>query len=107
MSSALFAATIGILGLSEVDALTYEKIMKFWPAVVAQLMTIFSGMKVRQSWSLPLFLFFLFLPLTKLALFLVLSLVLAEGIQLICMAFSSNRLCNTATLKLLSSSEHR
>lgn len=58
ISSAIFAWTIGATGLSEVDPLTWEKVSKFWPAVTAQLATIFSGVKALQYCNVETFIVF-------------------------------------------------
>jgi len=57
LTSAFFAKSIGVLGLDEVDELTWDKVKRYCPAVGAQLMTIFSGIKVRRPAGLcPCFL---------------------------------------------------
>jgi GDP-mannose transporter len=58
ISSAIFAWTIGATGLSKVDNLTWEKVSKFWPAVCAQLATIFSGVKALQFCNVETFIVF-------------------------------------------------
>lgn len=58
LSSAMFAFIIGASGVAEVDNLTWEKVQNFWPAVLAQLATIFSGVKALQYSNVETFVVF-------------------------------------------------
>jgi solute carrier family 35 protein len=58
ITSAIFAKIIGVTGIDEVDALTLDKTKRFVPAVCAQLMTIFSGMKALQYSNVETFIVF-------------------------------------------------
>merc|ERR1711865_389410 len=58
ISSAVFAKTLGVTGIAEVDALTVDKAKKFAPAVCAQLGTIFSGVKALQYSNVETFIVF-------------------------------------------------
>lgn len=58
LTSAMFAFIIGASGVAEVDNLTWDKIQKFWPAVLAQLATIFSGVKALQYSNVETFVVF-------------------------------------------------
>lgn len=56
--SAVCAYAIGKLGISEVDALEWDKVSKFWPAAAAQIVTVFTGMKALQYSNVETFIVF-------------------------------------------------
>lgn len=56
--SAVCAWAIGASGTAEVDALEWAKIRKFWPAVCAQIATVFTGMKALQYSNVETFIVF-------------------------------------------------